>query len=205
MPVNPPLRLDLADKIQQLLRAPHGKAGNHHIAAAVKGLLQNLRQFAQIIRLGTVAAVAVSRFHHQIIGVRRHGGVLDQRLVQVADIARKHQCFGAAPRLSDAQRDGRAAQQMPHIGEQHLDFSCVTVKKCQPSVVGAGDELAHDLLRVLHGVVRLDRRRTAALRLAVFPLDLLLLDVRRVLQHNAAQIGGGIGGVNGGAEPVLYR
>ena len=152
-----------------------------------------------------MAAVAVGGFHDQIIGVGRHGGILDKGLVQVADIARKHQRLGAAARLGNAQRDGRAAQKVPHVGEQHLNFSRVTVKKRQPFVIGAGHKLAHDLLRVLHGVVRLDRRRTAALRLAVFPLDLLLLDMRRVLQHDVAQVGGGIGSVDGGTEPVFVQ
>ena len=205
MAVDAALRLDLAEEIQQLLCAAHRKAGNDQIAAPVQRGLQDFRQLGHIVRPGAMAAVAVGGFHHQIVRLAGAGRVLDERLVPVADVPRKDQQFGAAALLGDAQRDGGAAQQMAHIGEPGLDAARLAVKQRQPLAVGLGLELFHHVHRVLHGVVRLHRVPPAALSLAVFPLGLLLLNVGGILQHDAAQVGGGIGGVDGAAVAVFVQ
>ncbi len=45
------LGLDLADEIEQLLRASDRKAGDDHIAALVEGGLQYRAQLAEVVRL----------------------------------------------------------------------------------------------------------------------------------------------------------
>ncbi len=60
------------------------------------------------------------------------------------------------------------------------------------TVIVAGDETPDRPVRVLHRIKRLHQRiLRASLRLAVFPLRLLHLDMRAVAKHNAAQIAGG--------------
>ena len=75
---------------------------------------------------------------------------------------------------------------------------------CQ-AAVGAGHELLHDLLGILHRVIRFHHGGAAALGLAVFPLGFLLLDVGRVPQHDAAQVHGGIGGIDGAPVAVFIE
>ena len=118
----------------------------------------------------------------------RVGRVLDERLMGVADVARENDDLRRAARLRNAQRDGRAAQQVPHIGKAHLDFAGWPVEQRLPRLIGAGHKLLHDVLRVLDGVVRLDHLGAAAHGLAVFPLGLLLLNVGGVLKHNVQQV-----------------
>ena len=199
------LGLDLTDKIQKLLRAAHGKAGDDDIAALVERRLQHGAQIADIIRFRAVAAVPVGGFHNKVIRVARVGRVLDERLMGVADVARENDDLRRAARLRNAQRDGRAAQQVPHIGKAHLDFAGWPVEQRLPRLIGAGHKLLHDVLRVLNGVVRLDHLGTAAHGLAVFPLGLLLLNVGGILQHDGAEVAGRIGGIDGAAVAVFVQ
>ena len=117
---------------------------------------------AERIRFRAVAAVPVGGFHDKVIRVARVGRVLDERLMGVADVARENDDLRRAARLRNAQRDGRAAQQVPHIGKAHLDFAGWPVEQRLPRLIGAGHKLLHDVLRVLDGVVRLDHLGTAA-------------------------------------------
>ena len=84
------LYTSLTDKIQKLLRAAHGKAGDDDIAALVERRLQHGAQIADIIRFRAVAAVPVGGFHNKVIRVARVGRVLDERLMGVADVAREN-------------------------------------------------------------------------------------------------------------------
>ena len=199
------LGLDLAQEIQQFLGAAHRKTGDDHVAAFVKGGLQHVGQLAQVVRLGAVAAVAVGGLHNQVVGMAGVGRVLDKRLVGVADIAGEHDDLRLFARLGDAQRDGRAAQQVAHIGKAHLDFSRWAVKQVLPHLIGAGHELLHDFFGILHSIVGFDHFGTAAHGLAVFPLGLLLLDMGRVLQHDGAEVAGRIRGVDGAAVAVFVQ
>lgn len=52
MALDTALGLDLTDKIQKLLRAAHGKAGDDDIAALVERRLQHGAQIADIIGFG---------------------------------------------------------------------------------------------------------------------------------------------------------
>ena len=197
--------LDLAEEIEQFLRAAHGKAGDDHVAALVKGRLQHGGQLTQVVGLGAVAAVAVGGLHDEVIGMAGVGRILDERLVLVADIAGKHDDFRRTARLRNAQRDGRAAQQVAHVGKAHLDTPLGAVEQGLPCLIGAWHELLHDVLGVLDRVVRLDHFRAAAHGLTVFPLGLLLLDVGGVLEHDAAEVAGDLGGIDRAAVAIFVQ
>ena len=199
------LGLDLPQKIQQFLGAAHRKAGDDHVTALIKGRLQHIGQLAQVVRLGAMAAVAVGGLHNQVVSVAGVGGVLDERLVGVANIAGENDDLRLLARFGHAQRDGRTAQQVAYIGKAHLDFTRWSVKQVLPGLIGAGHELLHDLLGILDGIIGFDHLGTTAHGLTVFPLSLLLLDMGRVLQHNSTEVAGGVGGVNRAAVAVFVQ
>ena len=152
-----------------------------------------------------MAAVAVGGLHDQIVGMAGVGRVTDKRLMLVADITRENDDLRRAVRLCNAQRDRRAAQQVAHIGKAHLDTPLGAVEQGLPCLIGAGHELLHDVLGILDRVVRLDHFCAAAHGLTVFPLGLLLLNVGRVLEHDAAEVAGGLGRVDGAAVAVFVQ
>ena len=192
--------LDLTQKIQHFLRAAHRKAGHHHVAAPVKGTLQDFSKLCHIIGLWGVAAVAVGRLHKHIVCLLDIGRVFYNGLVQIADIAGEDQlCGGAA--LGDPQLDAGRAQQVAHIHKPCLDargkLDALAVLHTQEQAAGG--------LGILYGVHRLYRLCTGALALAVFPLGFKLLNMRRVPQHDAAQLHGGDGGVDPAPEAVVRQ
>ena len=194
------LFFDLPDKIEQLLSTAHRKAGDDHIAAPVKGALQDPAQLPHIVRPGTVAAVAIRRLHKHIVRVPDRCRVLDDGLMLVADVPGKDQLGGGAA-LSDPDLDAGRTQQMAHIDEAdhkargQLDLS----------VILHAPEQLHGRLGILHGVHRLHRLGTGTLRLAVLPLSFKLLNVGRVPQHDAAQLGRGLGGIDPAPEAVAHQ
>ena len=102
--LHPPFGLDLADEVEHFLGSPDRKTRDHNIAAAVKRALQHSRKFTDIVGFRPVGAVAVGGFHHDIVSRIQVMGVAQQRLVEVADIARKHNRL-STPAFGDAQRD----------------------------------------------------------------------------------------------------
>ena len=195
-----PLFFDLPDKVEQLLGTAHRKAGDDHIAAPVKGALQDPAQLPHIVRAGTVAAVAIRRLHKHIVCVPDRCRVLDDGLMLVADVPGKDQLGGGAA-LSDPDLDAGRTQQMAHIDEAdhkargQLDLS----------VILHAPEQLHGRLGILHGVHRLHRLGTGTLRLAVLPLSFKLLNVGRVPQHDAAQLSRGLGGIDPAPEAVAHQ
>ena len=189
--------LDLPDKIKQLLRAAHCETGDDHIAAPVEGALQYSGQFADVIRAGAVEPVAVGGFHHHIVGIGQIGRVLDEGLVLVADVAGEDELGGGAV-LRHPDRNAGRPQQMAHVHE--LDHKAGG--QFQFRVVIHAPEQLDGRFGILDGIHRLHRLGTGALALAVLPLRLKLLDVGRVSQHDAAQLHGGVGGIDPAPEPV---
>ena len=118
VPVHPALLLDLPDKIQHFLRAAHSKGGNDHRAAPVKGLLQDLRQRAHIIRALTVQPVAVGGFQHQIICLLHPLRVVEDGLMRIPHVTAEHHLFGNAA-LAHPYLNGGGAKQMPDIRKAH--------------------------------------------------------------------------------------
>ena len=200
VPFDQPFFLDLPQKIQHLLGATHRKTGHDHIAAPVKGALQDFSQLVHIIRARAVQPVAVGGLHEHIVRLADIGGVLDDGLVQIADIAGKHQ-LGGSVTLGDPQLDAGGAQQVAHIHEPHLDAR----SQLDALFVVHTHEQLHGRLGVLHGIHGLHRLGTGALGLAVLPLGLELLDVGGVPQHDTAQFHRGVGGVDFAPEAVAHQ
>ena len=96
------------------IRDSHCKARDDHIAAAVEGALQDLRQLGHIVGPRAVAAVTVGGLHKDVIRVLQIRGILDDRLVEVADVAGEDQLCGRAV-LRHPYLDAGRAQQMAHI------------------------------------------------------------------------------------------
>ena len=192
--------LDLPQKIQHLLRAAHRKAGHHHVAAPVKGALQNFCQFCHIVRPWGVVAVTVGGLHEHIVRLLDISRVLYDGLIQIADIAGEHQlCGGAA--LGDPQLYAGRAQQVPHVHEPRFDAR----GKLDTLAVLHTPEQAAGGFGILYGVHGLHRLCAGALALAVFPLGFKLLNMRRVPQHDAAQLHGGDGGVDPAPEAIVRQ
>ena len=143
--------LDLADKIQNLLRSAHRKGGDDDISAAVQGFLNTGSQFRHIVYpLGTVQPVTVGGFDHQIIRFFHMLRVLQDRLVGIAHISAEAELPGYPFFLQpDLNRSG--AQQMAHI--RHADADRFV--DLDRLAVGAGAELFQNSLRVFHGIDRL--------------------------------------------------
>ena len=85
--------LDLTDKIQHFLRPAHCKCRNNHITAPVKGLLDHIRQILNIVRSRSMAAVAISGFHHDIVCILNIVRIPDQWLMFIADVTGKYDLF----------------------------------------------------------------------------------------------------------------
>ncbi len=88
---------------------------------------------------------------------------------------------------------------MAHVGKARLQAGA----DLHHLAVVAALELPHGIDGVLHRVQRLIQGRAAALRLAVAPLGFKLLNVARVPQHDVAQAGGDVGGINRAAIPLF--
>ena len=200
VPLDKAFFFDLADEVEHLLRAAHRKAGDDHIAAPVEGALQNFGQLVHIVRARAVAAVAVGRLHEHIVRFLNVGRVLDDGLVQVADIAGEDQLRGGVA-LGDPQLDAGRAQQVAHIHEPDLDAR----GKLHPSLIRNAREQLHGRFGVLHGVHGLHRFRAGALALAVFPLRFKFLNVGGVPQHDAAQLHRGVRCIDLAPEAVAHQ
>ena len=192
--------LDFPDEIEQLLGAAHRKAGDDHIAAPVKGALQDLRQLTHIVRPRAVGAVAVGGLHKDVIRILDVGRVLDDGLMLVADIAAEHQLGGGAV-LGHPDLDAGRAQQVAHIHEPDNKAG----GQFYPGAVIDTAEQLHGCLGILHGIHGFHRLGTGALALAVLPLGLKLLNVGRIPQHDAAQLGRGLCGIDPAPESVAYQ
>lgn len=92
-PWTSPARLDVAQEIEHLLRAPDGEGGDDDVAAPVEGALDDLGEAFGIVGRGIVEPVAVGGFHDDVIRLRDIARVVDEGLVEVAHIARKRRAF----------------------------------------------------------------------------------------------------------------
>ena len=185
MPVHQLLYLDLAEKIQHLLGPSYRKGRNHHIAAPVKSLLQDLGQFSHIVRtLLAVQAVTVGGFHHHIIRPGSILGIPQNRLSVISQVTGEHDLLLHVV-LFQPDLNTCRAQQMPHIRkpDPHL------ITDLNLCIIMAGDDPLDHPFRIFHGIERLRRLLvTASLRFSALPLSLHHLDMGTVTEHNAAQI-----------------
>ena len=200
VPLHKALFLDLTDKVEHLLRAAHRKAGNDHIAAPVKGALQDLRQLAHIVRLRAVAAVAVGRFHKGVVRLFDVSRILDDGLIQIADITGEYQ-LGRGLTLGDPKLYAGRAKQMAHIHKAGFNARC----KLEALLIGLAHKQLHGCFSILHSIHRFHRFCAGALALAVFPLRFKFLNMGRVPQHDAAQLHRGVRGIDLAAEAVAHQ
>ena len=196
-----PSLLDLPYEIQQLLGAPHREGRDHHIAAAVERRLDIARQLRDkvlVVRSLLVIAVPVRGLHHNIVCLGNGLRVLQDRLVRVAQIAGEHDLLRGLS-LGQPQRNARRAEQMAGIRKAHVH----ALQYGEAFVILAGDKPRDGRLGILHGIHGLHLASAGALPLAVLPLRLHLLDVRRVPQHDIAEIAGSFRGVDLSFEAVF--
>ena len=175
--------LDLPDEVQQLLRAAHGKGGDHHVAALGQCFVDDLRQLVGVAPHLRVVAVAVGGFHQHIVGAVEELGVADDRLIHVADIAGEYDRPRLAA-LAAGQLDAGGAQQVARVDKLRRHI----VSDLHLLAVLAGLDILPHLHGVGHGVDGLHLRPAGSLVLAVLVLRVLLLDVGGVLQHDVQQL-----------------
>ena len=118
--VNQMFCLYFTDKVQHLLRSSNSERRDHEVAAAVERFLNDFCQFRHVIRFRSVAAVAVGGFHNHVIGALRVLRVVDQRLMDISDIAGEEQFFRHTV-LCQPQLNGCGAEQMTGIEKTDLN------------------------------------------------------------------------------------
>ena len=106
--------------IDQLLGPLDGEDGNDHLAAAGDRLGNHLLQLRLDRAVIFVIAVAVGRFHHDVIGLGEDRRVADDRPVPLAQVAGEND----SPRLAviaHAQFDHRRAENVAGVVEHGVD------------------------------------------------------------------------------------
>ena len=177
------LVLDLADKVQKLLRAPDGERRDHNVAALAERFVDDLGKLVGIAPHLGVVAVAVGRLHHDVIRLLEELRVADDGLVDIADVTGEDERLVHAVFLQ-FERDGCRAEQMPRIGKDRA----YPLAEVDLFFILAGRDVLEDVQRVLLGVERLNGLAARALALAVFVFRVALLNVGRVEQHDLHQI-----------------
>ena len=190
-----PVVLYLAQEVEHLLRSADRKRRNNNASAAVKGGLEHLGQRGDVVGGAVVDAVAVGGLHNDVVGGVDVLRIADERLVNIADIARKDDSTRLAV-LSHGEDDACRAEEVSRVAETNRDAL---------GYLGVGLILVrHEQLyrsdSVVHGVERLVVVLAAALSLSAAPFGFKFLYVRTVAQHDAAQVGSGGGGVDRSAE-----
>ena len=145
-------------------------------------------------------AVAVGRFDDKIVRLGDGQRIVQDRLVDITDVAGEHDLFLSAA-LPQPEFDAGRAQQVANIGKAHTQ----SIRDRHALAVPAGAEARCRALCVVNGVQRLDRRLARALCLACFPRGFGFLNVRRVAQHDVCQTACGRCRVNFPAEAVFIK
>ena len=200
MPAHKVFFFDLAEEIEHLLRAPHRERGDDNRAAAVKGLLKHLREFADIVRVFAVQTRPVGGLNDEIVRFVHALRIFQNRLVEIADIAAEHDLLPEAV-FFEPQLDGRGPEQMADVREP--DRRALGHADHVP--VRARPEFRQNAFRVRHRVQSLLLRPSRPARFAVFPLRLILLNVRGVPEHDLAQARRGFRRIHRAAESVLVQ
>ena len=190
--------LDLPDEVQKLLGTAHGEGGDDDVAAPGDGLVDNRGQVVGIAPDLGVVAVTVGGFHDHVVRTVDVDRVPDDGLVDIAQVAGEYQPLAHAA-LRRVHDDAGGAQQMAGIHE----FQRHTLTQLHLFTVFTGGHELPDPGGVLDGVQRLHTGRAGALRLAVLPLGVLLLDMGGVQQHDVQQVSRQAGGDDAALESLL--
>ena len=190
----------LADQIEDLLRAPDGEGGDDHVAAAVERALDHVGKEMDRIGVVVVQPVAVSGFHNDIIGLVNVVHRADDRHVAVAEVAAEDDLFRLAA-LGQPDLDRGRAEQMTGVDKAQRDV----VADVDELADLAGAEAVDSRLHVVKVVHRLIDVLAGTLGLAVLPFGLLHLDVRAVAQHDVTEIGRRLGQIDPAAKTVLAQ
>src|SRR5215216_1220160 len=84
-----------SNQVNELLRATDSKRGNEHGSAALRRVVDDARKrHFRIFRI--VQAIAVSRFHEQVVTCRRPRGIANDWLIVVAQVAGKQDATSLA-------------------------------------------------------------------------------------------------------------
>ena len=198
-----PLFLDLADEVEDLLRASDRESRNDHVAAAPQRPVDHLRQLVDIgpvAFMRRVQAIAVGRFQDHVIR-RIHGlRIADQRPVQIAHVAAEQE-LARCISLRQPQLDMRSTEQVPRVPEtDHHVFPDL-----RDLVEAHRDEEPERRLRVFARIDRFDQFLAGPFVFSVLPLDLGFLDLRAVHQHDAAEIHRGLGRIDRAAEAPFVQ
>ena len=145
----------------------------------------------------------------QVLAVAIAIGALDQqhvdspvpsgsswKVVSSGPMSPENSSRSGRPRSIDLHLERGRAQDVGGVPVAHAD----TRAGLEPSVVGDRPRLLEAALGVAPGVDRLDQRPAALPVAPVQPLDLELLDVAAVRQHEAQQVDGRLGGVDRAVE-----
>ena len=122
-----------------------------------------------------MAAIAIGGLHKDIVRLFDVGGVPDDGLVRIADIAGEHQFCGIFA-LGDPQLNAGRAQQMAHIHKARLNAR----RQLHALFIVYSPEQLHGRFGILYGIHGLHRLCTGTLALAVFPFGFKFLNMGRV-------------------------
>ena len=89
--------LDFPDEVEHFLCTSYGKGRDHQIAAGIQCFLDFFCQCLHIVRRNCVEPITISAFHDDVVRFRCVAGVVDDGLVDVADVTGKYQFFGHIP------------------------------------------------------------------------------------------------------------
>ena len=203
MPGNPALLLDFADGKEHLLRTAYRERGNHNISTPIQRALDDgckLRHGVERIAGILMEAVAVGRFHDQIIRIGYIGGIFDDRLVKIADIAAEDY-FSCLFAFGEPELDAGGAEQMAGVDKTNVN----TVIHCFALVVIKAPKQLHGALGIFQGIDRLDQALARAFGFTALPLRFRLLNVRGIRQHNGTEVSCGSGGIDRAAIAVFIQ
>jgi hypothetical protein len=165
--------------VHELLRAAHGEGGDEHAAAARGGLAHDAGERGAGVVVRRVVAVAVGGLHDHGVRARRGLRVADDGQAAAADVAGEDEAARLAV-LGDVEGDARGAEDVAGLVEGGTDargdVDGLLVRDADHQVEGAHG--------VAHGVERLGVLAAAAGE----EVGVLLLDVRRVGEHQGAEV-----------------
>ena len=155
---------------EDVLRALEGEGRDHEVAAGVVHAVDLGGEQVGRVALGRMEPVAVGGFDEHVIGLRRQGGIREDRHVPSADVAGEDD-RGLLAVLADDDPDEGGAEDVADVGERRLD----PVRDADRLAVFRRREAALAGARVLDAV----ERHFGMLGLSAFQPMPLLLELAR--------------------------